>query len=913
MMINASACQQIKSGVVGLIGPADPFLGSHTHSICVAMGVPHLQVRPYHESSASMDAHRSTGPTPYDDGSGFRPPAQPAVNLYPPNVVLTRAVTDLMSFLNWTQAAVLYEDDFGLIKFQDLGQPEAGTPNLGVVRRPPDIYLRQGVPPFYRSALKDIKNRRIFNIVVDTKSQYMNGFLRAILQLQMNDDRYHYVFTSFDVETFDLEDFKYNYVNMTAFRLVDSGERHVRNTLRDMEEYQPFGNPLLNRTGVIEAGPAMIYDSVFVLAHGLQAMFLTHSLTSSAVGGNPFTGHKRQQQQQQQKPMMTMTTLHSNASCWDKRSWNLGHELFRHVDGVKFHGLTGPLEFSGGKRKGLKFDLLKLRQEKLVKVGEWREIAATTMTTSTSGGGDEQRTWAPGITLTDENVFYEGRAPNVTLRVTTILEVPYVMLEDDHMNRTGNARYKGFCVDLLKLISKLQGFDYKIQLVKDDKYGVFHLETKEWDGIVNELIQGEADLAVAAMTITHARENVIDFTKPFMNLGISILFKVPTSQPTRLFSFMNPLAIEIWLYIMAAYVLVSFTMFVMARFSPYEWNNPHPCRSDVDVVENQFSVSNSFWFITGTLLKQTSGLSPRAASTRIVGAIWWFFTLIIISSYTANLAAFLTVERMITPIESAEDLAEQDNIDYGTLYGGSTMTFFRDAQLPTYQKMWTFMNSRKTSAFVNTYEEGIKRVLKGNYAFLMESTTLDYIVQRNCNLTQIGGLLDSKGYGIATPRSSPWRDRISLAILELQEKGTIQMLFNKWWKNTGDTCHRDDKNKDSKANALGKSNIGGVFVVLLSGLALSLIVALLEFCWVSKKNAESTKQPMCREMMSELKFAMRCSASRQRPTLHRTCSRCLPTSTYVPASLDPQQENGLMPMFELHRSSLVNYDLQDST
>jgi len=42
-----------------------------------------------------------------------------------------------------------------------------------------------------------------------------------------------------------------------------------------------------------------------------------------------------------------------------------------------------------------------------------------------------------------------------------------------------------------------------------------------------------------------------------------------------------------------------------------------------------------------------------------VGGIWWFFTLIIISSYTANLAAFLTVERQITPIENAEDLAKQ--------------------------------------------------------------------------------------------------------------------------------------------------------------------------------------------------------------------------------------------------------------
>lgn len=61
------------------------------------------------------------------------------------------------------------------------------------------------------------------------------------------------------------------------------------------------------------------------------------------------------------------------------------------------------------------------------------------------------------------------------------------------------------------------------------------------------------------------------------------------------------------------------------------------------------------------------------------------------------------------------------------------------------------MENKKPSVFVSTYEEGIQRVLEGNYAFLMESTMLDYIVQRDCNLTQIGGLLDSKGYGIATP------------------------------------------------------------------------------------------------------------------------------------------------------------------
>lgn len=252
------------------------------------------------------------------------------------------------------------------------------------------------------------------------------------------------------------------------------------------------------------------------------------------------------------------------------------------------------------------------------------------------------------------------------------------------------------------------------------------------------------------MTINYARESVIDFTKPFMNLGIGILFKLPSTMPTRLFSFMSPLDVDIWLYVLAAYIVVSSTMFIVARFSPYEWHNPHPCDQDSDVMENQFSMANSFWFTIVTLMHQGCDLNPKATSTRIIGAIWWFFTLILISSYTANLAAFLTVERMITPIESVEDLAAQSKIAYGTLESGSTMTFFRDSRIETYQKMWRYMENRP-SVFVSSYEAGVARVLQGNYAFLMESTMLDYMVQRDCNLTQVGGLLDSKGYGIATP------------------------------------------------------------------------------------------------------------------------------------------------------------------
>lgn len=135
--------------------------------------------------------------------------------------------------------------------------------------------------------------------------------------------------------------------------------------------------------------------------------------------------------------------------------------------------------------------------------------------------------------------------------------------------------------------------------------------------------------------------------------------------------------------------------------------------------------------------------------------MWWFFALMMLNSYTANLAAFLTNSRQGNSINSAEDLAAQNKIKYGAMSGGSTIAFFRDSNFSTYQKMWTAMESASPSVFTKTNDEGVERVQKGKnlYAFLMESTTLEYNVERKCDLVQIGGWLDYKSYGIAMPFS----------------------------------------------------------------------------------------------------------------------------------------------------------------
>uniref|UniRef100_A0A8D2MGH2 Glutamate receptor n=1 Tax=Zonotrichia albicollis TaxID=44394 RepID=A0A8D2MGH2_ZONAL len=489
-----------------------------------------------------------------------------------------------------------------------------------------------------------------------------------------------------------------------------------------------------------------------------------------------------------------------------------------------WEGLTGRITFNktNGLRTDFDLDVISLKEEGLEKVGTWDPLSGLNMTENQKG---------KPANITDS-------LSNRSLIVTTILEEPYVMFKKSDKPLYGNDRFEGYCIDLLRELSTILGFSYEIRLVEDGKYGAQEDASGQWNGMVRELIDHKADLAVAPLAITYVREKVIDFSKPFMTLGISILYRKPNGTNPGVFSFLNPLSPDIWMYILLAYLGVSCVLFVIARFSPYEWYNPHPCNPDSDVVENNFTLLNSFWFGVGALMQQGSELMPKALSTRIVGGIWWFFTLIIISSYTANLAAFLTVERMESPIDSADDLAKQTKIEYGAVEDGATMTFFKKSKISTYDKMWAFMSSRRQSVLVKSNEEGIQRVLTSDYAFLMESTTIEFVTQRNCNLTQIGGLIDSKGYGVGTPMGSPYRDKITIAILQLQEEGKLHMMKEKWWRGNG--CPEEES---KEASALGVQNIGGIFIVLAAGLVLSVFVAVGEFLYKSKKNAQLEKWP----------------------------------------------------------------------
>jgi ABC-type amino acid transport substrate-binding protein len=219
--------------------------------------------------------------------------------------------------------------------------------------------------------------------------------------------------------------------------------------------------------------------------------------------------------------------------------------------------------------------------------------------------------------------------------------------------------WKGFFDDFLSELKSNLGFE--TTSVAAQNYGVKNAEGK-WIGQVGKLVDGEADFSLSELTITAPREDVIDFSVPFITSGVTVLIK----------------------------------------------------KSDVDNMTK------------------------------------------------------------------AQDLAEQDDVAYGCVKTGSTAHFLQtvnDTGLnQIYQKI------ENSTWFVNNPNEGFEKVKAGKFALFTESWQAEYQILNSCDLQQLGGLLNSIGYGIGFPKNSPHKEHFNKVITEMIEGGKIQQLKEKHWR-----------------------------------------------------------------------------------------------------------------------------------
>ncbi|XP_029555454.1 glutamate receptor 1 isoform X3 [Salmo trutta] len=753
----------------------------------------------------------------------------------------------LIQHYKWTKFVYMYSSHSGLTVLQKILDTAAEK-----TWQVTSVNLDSGMDQVgFLKVVQDLEKKKEYNIILDCELERLNLILNLIAAQKKNLKNYHYILANLGFLDMNFTEFQKTGANITGFQLMNYSDQNVNKAIEEWVDFDSKDLKLPKRR--LKYTGALTYDGVSVMATAFQNL---------------------------RKQRIDISRRGNAGECLANppAPWGQGIDIQRALQQVRIEGLTGHVQFNEkGHRINYTVSVMELSPSGPLKVGYWNE--------------NENYVNTAVYTPVVEEFF---GLQNRTYIVTSILESPYVMLKKNHEQLVGNDKYEGYCVELAAEIAKHVGYTYKLEIVGDGKYGARDAESKMWNGMVGELVYGKADVAVAPLTITLVREEVIDFSKPFMSLGISIMIKKPTKSKPGVFSFLDPLAYEIWMCIVFAYIGVSVVLFLVSRFSPYEWQGDdsegeegqeqqqrqqsssprrEPGQSQSQPSQNQgqgqgqsqsqpgqnqgqgqgqsqneghtneFGIFNSLWFSLGAFMQQGCDISPRSLSGRIVGGVWWFFTLIIISSYTANLAAFLTVERMVSPIESAEDLAKQTEIAYGTLDGGSTKEFFRRSKIAVFEKMWSYMKSADPSVFVKTTDEGVVRVRKskGRYAYLLESTMNEYIEQRKpCDTMKVGGNLDSKGYGVATPKGSALRIPVNLAVLKLNEQAILDKLKNKWWYDKGECGSKDSGRKD-KTSALSLSNVAGVFYILIGGLGLAMLVALVEFCYKSRIESRRMK------------------------------------------------------------------------
>ncbi|XP_054270568.1 glutamate receptor ionotropic, kainate 2-like isoform X2 [Macrosteles quadrilineatus] len=733
------------------------------------------------------------------------------VNLFPHPSTMSKVFVDLVKMYEWESFVVIYEDNDGLIRLNGLLTYYDYKGYPVTVRQ-----LDEGGN--YRPTMRRIKNTNQKNIVLDCSANILYDVLLHAQQVGLMGVEYSYIITSLDFQTIDLEPFMHAGTNITGIRFFDPESEEVQEMMAFWRSKEKeHGYEITNE--VLLAETALIHDAVLLYTKAIDQLLKSLEI--------------------QPRPL----------SCDNNHNWEHGYSIINYMKVTEITGMTGLIKFDHeGFRTDFKLDIIELTTEGIMKKGTWNTTEGVNFTQSFD-------------TESEENAKKDLR--NVTFVVMISMVDPHAMLKETTTKLDGNDKYEGMGIDVIHELSLMNGFNYTFREQEDGSSGNPDKVTGKWNGMLGKVINKATDLAIADITITRQREKDADFTMPYMNLGISILYKKPQKSPS-LFSFMSPFSTAVWQSLIAAYVGVSLLMYIIARISPKEWTNPYPCIDDSEVqeLENQFSLNNSFWFVTGSIMQQGSELAPISVSTRMLASVWWFFTLIIVSSYTANLAAFLTVEQNEEIFRNVEELANQKPnapvfVKYGAKAGGATEGFFKSSNHSTYQTMWQYMQDNYEDVMTKSNKEGVDRVLSDTeeYAFLMESASIDYEVQRKCQLRQVGNPLDNKGYGIAMHKGAWYRNILSSSVIKLQEKGKLTQLYKKWWKEKrgGGACDSDGGG-GGEAEELDLDNVGGVFLVLVFGTAFAALVAFAELVYevYNKEDKESFGQ----ELKKELKFIL---------------------------------------------------------
>lgn len=324
-----------------------------------------------------------------------------------------------------------------------------------------------------------------------------------------------------------------------------------------------------------------------------------------------------------------------------------------------------------------------------------------------------------------------------TLRVATKPLPPFVVVHDDQL--------QGFSVELWGLIARGLGVDYEWHVMST----------------VGELLEAvqndEADVAIAGITITEEREEVIDFTFPYFDSGLQIMVRNESASPisNAVRAILAPEMLQFLGGLIVLILLMAHGLWLIERR-----RNPQFPRGYLK------GIGQALWWSTITAIGYDDA-PPVTVPGRLLAIMWMFVAIFVFANLTASLSAAATVRELRSSIRSVNDLQGQRIV---TAAGTTSASFLQSNGL--------------IFSTVERIEEAYDLLLRGEAdAVVYDGPVMQYFLKStsNTDLALVPGTFAIERYGIALPAGSNYREPINRILLKLQEDGSYQALYNRWF------------------------------------------------------------------------------------------------------------------------------------
>uniref|UniRef100_A0A6Q2X511 Glutamate receptor n=1 Tax=Esox lucius TaxID=8010 RepID=A0A6Q2X511_ESOLU len=517
-----------------------------------------------------------------------------------------------------------------------------------------------------------------------------------------------------------------------------------------------------------------------------------------------------------------LALIQNLVNCYDKPNIeevpSSGQYLARFLSNTSFNGATGSVRVVPALSQVLSSQLYHVWSLKRGPLGQPSWVTVAHWTTGRLQGDREEGRRLRVVTLVEHPFVFtrevdeDGQCPAGQLCLdprTNRSDLLDSLFNQLHQNPTEDLRKccYGYVIDLLEKLAEDLKFTFDLYIVGDGKYGAMG-SSGRWTGLVGDLLSGTADMAVTSFSINSARSRVIDFTSPFYSTSLGILVR---SQDTAapIGAFMWPLHWSMWVGIFVTLHLTALFLTI------YEWNSPFGMTPHGRNRLSVFSYSSALNLCYAILFgRSVATKTPKCWTGRFLMNLWAIFCLLVLSSYTANLAAVMVGEKTFQQLSGIHD-EKLHHPSRGFRFGTVRESSAEDYMRKSFSAMHDYMRRYNQP----TTPDGVD-MLKTDPplldAFIMDKALLDYEVSidAECKLATVGKPFAIEGYGIGVAQGSPLTANVSEFIGRYKSEGYMDLLHDKWYKVVpcGKRVFTNTENL-----SMGIDHFSGLFVMLCVG------------------------------------------------------------------------------------------------